>query len=79
MFWGSKARPVCDADNLTAICEPIVYIMWDPQHLATLWASSAYYGDSFTFYLLYVHVEVCVVDIISSAEWEFVKDGDKPV
>jgi hypothetical protein len=25
-----KARPVRGADRLTAICEPIVYIMWDP-------------------------------------------------
>jgi hypothetical protein len=24
MFLGSKASPVCEADNLTAICEPIV-------------------------------------------------------
>jgi hypothetical protein len=27
------------ADNLTAICEPIVYKVWEPQHLITLWAS----------------------------------------
>jgi hypothetical protein len=30
MFLGSKARPVRRADNLTAVCEPIVYTMWDP-------------------------------------------------
>jgi hypothetical protein len=24
MFLGSKVRPVCEADNLTAVCEPIV-------------------------------------------------------
>jgi hypothetical protein len=24
MFLGSRARPVCDADNLIVICEPIV-------------------------------------------------------
>jgi hypothetical protein len=29
-FLGSKARPACNADNLTAISEPIVKIMWDP-------------------------------------------------
>jgi hypothetical protein len=29
MFLGSRARPVRKADNLTAICEPIVYTMWD--------------------------------------------------
>jgi hypothetical protein len=27
---GSKVRPVRRADNLTAICEPTVYIMWYP-------------------------------------------------
>jgi hypothetical protein len=30
MFQGSKVRPVREADNLTAIYEPIVYAMWDP-------------------------------------------------
>jgi hypothetical protein len=30
MFLGSKVRPVRRADNLTAICEPIVYQMCDP-------------------------------------------------
>jgi hypothetical protein len=39
------------ADNLTAICEPIVYLLWDPQRLTTLWASMAWYRDSFTFFL----------------------------
>jgi hypothetical protein len=24
------------AYNLTTICEPIVYTMWDPQHLTTI-------------------------------------------
>jgi hypothetical protein len=33
---GSKARPVCEADNLTAICELIVYAVWDLQHLTPL-------------------------------------------
>jgi hypothetical protein len=35
MFLGIKSRPVRKADNLTAICEPIVWTMWDPQHLTT--------------------------------------------
>jgi hypothetical protein len=34
---GGKRRPVCKADNLSAICEPIVYKMWEPRHLTTLW------------------------------------------
>jgi hypothetical protein len=29
MFPGSRARPVRRADNITAICESIVYTMWD--------------------------------------------------
>jgi hypothetical protein len=37
------------ADDLPAICEPIVDTMWDPQHLTTLWASTVCYGDNFTF------------------------------
>jgi hypothetical protein len=36
MFLGSRARPVRKADNLTAVCEPIVYTVWDPLHLTTL-------------------------------------------
>jgi hypothetical protein len=28
-----KARSALKADILTAICEPTVYTMWDPQHL----------------------------------------------
>jgi hypothetical protein len=30
MFLESRARPVRKADDLTAICEPIIYNMWDP-------------------------------------------------
>jgi hypothetical protein len=46
---GGKGRPARKADNLTAICEPTVYKMWEPQHLTTLWAFAACYRDSFTF------------------------------
>jgi hypothetical protein len=35
IFLGSRARPVCGADNLTATCEPIVCTMWDPRLLNT--------------------------------------------
>jgi hypothetical protein len=27
---GGKGQPACKADNLTAICEPIIQKMWDP-------------------------------------------------
>jgi hypothetical protein len=33
---GGKGGPVRKSDNLTAICDPIVYKMWEPQHLITL-------------------------------------------
>jgi hypothetical protein len=49
---GGKGRPARKADNLTAICEPIVYKMWEPQHLTTLWDSTACYRDTFTYYMI---------------------------
>jgi hypothetical protein len=36
MFLGSKVLPVFRAANLTIICDPIVYTMWEPQLLTTL-------------------------------------------
>jgi hypothetical protein len=48
---GGKGRPACEADNLTAICEQIVYKMWEPRRLTILWASMACNMDSFTFFL----------------------------
>jgi hypothetical protein len=53
MFLWSKAQPVNRADNFTAICEQIVWTMQDPQHLTTLQASTACYGDS----LSTLHIE----------------------
>jgi hypothetical protein len=47
-MFGGKGWPARKADNLTAICEPTVQEMWDPQHLTTLWASTASYF--FTYY-----------------------------
>jgi hypothetical protein len=32
MFQGSNARLVRKADNLAAICEPIVWTTWDPHN-----------------------------------------------
>jgi hypothetical protein len=43
---GCKGRPAHKADNLTAICEPIVYKIWEPRRYTTLWASTACYRDS---------------------------------
>jgi hypothetical protein len=44
-----KGRPAREADNLTAICDPIVSKMWERRHLTNLWASTPCYRDSFTF------------------------------
>jgi hypothetical protein len=45
---GDEGRPARKADNLAIICDPIVYKMWEPQHLTTLWVSTARYRDTFT-------------------------------
>jgi hypothetical protein len=47
---GGKGQLVRKADNLTAICEPIVWKMLEPQRLVNLWAFTACYRDSFTFF-----------------------------
>jgi hypothetical protein len=52
---GGKERSARKADNLTAICEPIVYKMWEPRRLTTLWAFTACYRDSFTCIFLFSH------------------------
>jgi hypothetical protein len=46
---GGKWRPARKAGNLTTICEPIIYKMWEPRRLTTLWASTACYSDTFSF------------------------------
>jgi hypothetical protein len=38
---GGKGRQARKADNLTAISQPIVYKMWEPRRLTTLWAFTA--------------------------------------
>jgi hypothetical protein len=43
-----KGQPdAAKADKLTAICEPIVWKMWELRRLAILLASTAYYMDNF--------------------------------
>jgi hypothetical protein len=46
-----QGRLELKAENLAAMSESFVYIMWEPRRLATLWASTACYRDSFTFYI----------------------------
>jgi hypothetical protein len=45
---GGEERPAREAQNITVICEPTVYKMWEPRRLTTLWAFTACYRDSFT-------------------------------
>jgi hypothetical protein len=52
IFLGAKWQPARKADNLIAICEPIVYKTWEPRCLTILRAFTAYYRDSFTFLLI---------------------------
>jgi hypothetical protein len=44
---GGKGRLARKADNLTAICEPIVYKMWEPRRLTTPCYRASF---SFSFY-----------------------------
>jgi hypothetical protein len=55
---GDKGRLARKADNLTAICEPTVWKMWEPRHLETLWACMVCYRDSFTFFFGYIISEL---------------------
>jgi hypothetical protein len=77
---GGKGRPKRKADNLTAICEPNVYKMWEPRRLTTLWALTACYRDSFTFiYLLPIVIILSstegrhslLLDLYKLFEWDF--------
>jgi hypothetical protein len=48
---GGKGQLAHTADNVTAICEPTVWKMCEPQCLKILWAFMACDRDSFTFYI----------------------------
>jgi hypothetical protein len=51
---GVNGQSAHKADNLTAIYEPIVQKIWEPEHLTTLWAFTASYRDSLTFFTFYL-------------------------
>jgi hypothetical protein len=46
---GGIRRPHPKAINLTAICELIVYKMWESRRLTVLWSSTACCRDNFAF------------------------------
>jgi hypothetical protein len=76
---GGEGRPARKAENLTAICEPTVYKMWEPRRLTTLWASTGCYRDSYTspphnkmlrrnaYRSAYVHVRSLHLGILNAA------------
>jgi hypothetical protein len=53
---GGKGRHARKAENPTAICEPILTKMWEPQSLTKLWASRACYRNIFTFFFLTLYI-----------------------
>jgi hypothetical protein len=50
---GDKERPAHKAYNLTAICESVVYKMWEPQRLTTVWVSRPVTGIALLFLVPY--------------------------
>jgi hypothetical protein len=60
LLWG-KGRPARKADNLTAICEPIIWKMWEPRRLTTLWASTVCYRDTFTFFTTHYYYYYIII------------------
>jgi hypothetical protein len=46
----SKGLPACKTNNLSAICEPTVLKMCEPQCFKTSWATTAHYRDNFTLF-----------------------------
>jgi hypothetical protein len=68
---GGEGRPARKADNLTAICELIVYKMWKPRRLTALWASTACYSDSFTLFYLYLFM-VYVTTLATGVCWALI-------
>jgi hypothetical protein len=60
---GGKGRPARKADNLTAVCEPIVYKIWEPRRLTILRASTARYRDSFTFSLPFLEAKQNILNL----------------
>jgi hypothetical protein len=58
---GGKRRPARKADNLTAMCEPIVLKMLEPRRLTTRRASTACYRDSFSIFPTRAFAIVCAM------------------
>jgi hypothetical protein len=55
---GGKGLPARKAENLTIICELILYKIWEHRRLTTLRASTAHYRASFTFIYIYIYIYI---------------------
>jgi hypothetical protein len=75
---GGKGRAARKADNLTAICEPIVWKMWEPRRLTTPWVSTVCYRDSFTFYTFYTYNENGSQDPWSNSRGDYISSAIVP-
>jgi hypothetical protein len=51
---GGKGRPARKADNLTVLCEPIVWKVWESLNLRTLWAFKVCYRIQLYLFFLYL-------------------------
>jgi hypothetical protein len=81
---GDKGRLAPKADNLTTICEHIVYKTLQPLRLTTLWASTASYRDNFTFFFTCYHIEptgllACSQDIFTGPYLEAHEPTSQPL
>jgi hypothetical protein len=55
---GGEKRPAHKADNITAICEPTVYKMWQPLRLTNLWGHHGLLQGWLSFLLNIIHVNL---------------------
>jgi hypothetical protein len=73
----SRALPEGKADNLIALCEPIVWKMWVPQRHTTLWASTLCYRNSFYLFIISKFIEGCFHG--SYRQWRAEREGEDRV
>jgi hypothetical protein len=84
MFLESRTRPVRKADNFTAICEPIVYKIWEPRRPIALWASVDWFRDGFTWHedsikKLYWCIESLFYFLTGLSQYLFISIGNSGV
>jgi hypothetical protein len=64
-----KGRQTRKADNLTAICEPIIYKMWEPRYVTSLWVSTACHRNGFTLFTFYFFSHLQLGENGKSSAW----------